>query len=185
VIAAIAAGTSLAEAVPVRSLLTVGLVLGSCVLGARTVDAEPLWDAELRVGMGVDMGGGQGMASARRSPLTVAAVGAVAISYEPPLSGYAGLVVETLDRSAVGGTAGIRFTPALRRFRLAAGGTALVAPYTLYGGTASAGACFSLGSSMRACADAQLTAYFAGDDLAPGKTVTQAQLVLAVAFDGH
>lgn len=148
--------------------------------------ADPLWDAELKVGYGVDVGGGQGMSVTRASPLTVSAVGAVAVSSEPPLAGFAGLMVETLDRSAIGATAGIRFTPAQRRLRLAAGGAALVAPYTLYGGTGSAGACFALGGArVRTCADVQLTAYFAGTDLAPGHTVTQVQLVLGIAFDGQ
>jgi hypothetical protein len=152
---------------------------------AAKADEMPLWDAELRLGYGVSVGGGQGMTTTRTSPLTITAVGAVALSYEPPLAGWGGLVVETLDRTAVGATAGIRFTPMLRRIRLSAGGVALVAPYTLYGGTAAAGTCFGLGDlGLRACADVQLTAYFAGDDLAPGAAVTQLQLVLGVAFDG-
>jgi hypothetical protein len=41
-----------------------------------------------------------------------------------------------------------------------------------------------VGTRQGVCGDAQVTAYFAGTDLAPGHTVLQAQLVIGFAFEG-
>jgi hypothetical protein len=49
--------------------------------------------------------------------------------------------------------------------------------------TASGGACKRMSRLLNLCGDAQLTAYFAGSDLADGRTVTQFQLVLGALFD--
>lgn len=157
-----------------RSLLLIMVLVASA-------DAESLWEAELRLGYGVAMGGGGGMTSTRPTPLTVAAVGAVAVRDEPYTYGYGGLVFETLDRNAVGVLAGVRLVPRDSRVRLAGGGVLMFAPYTLWGATASAGLC--RGGSIRICGDLQLTAYFAGSDLAAGHTVTHLQFVLGIVFD--
>jgi hypothetical protein len=145
--------------------------------------ADPLWQAEARAGYGIAMGGsGSGM-STRATPLTLAAIVAFAFQDDPPLAGYGGLLVETLDRNAVGTMFGVTLAPHGSRLRLSGGGAWLIAPYSLIGATASGGMCLRQTSRLGLCGDVQLTAYFAGSDLADGHTVTQAQLVFGVVFD--
>jgi hypothetical protein len=48
---------------------------------------------------------------------------------------------------------------------------------------ASLGTCKRFAKTMQGCGSAELTSYFAGDDLPMGHTVTQIQLVLGVVFD--
>jgi hypothetical protein len=151
------------------------------LLLASTAAAEPLGEAEVRLGYGVAVAGRGEMMSRTTSPLTVTAIAAVRTSYEPPLSAYGGLVVETLDRTTAGGVAGVRLD--LGSLRLAAGGIAIVAPETLWGGTASGGACMRASAKSRLCGDLQLTAFIGGDDLAEGQVVTHVQLVGAVVID--
>ena len=160
----------------VRSLLFL-------VLCTTTAAAEPLGEAEVRFGYGLSIAGRGEMTSRRASPLTITATGSVRTSYEPPLAVYGGLVVETLDRTSAGGVAGIRLQPQGAWWRLAAGGVAIVAPETLWGPSVSGGVCKRTSSSTRLCADAQLTAYFGGDDLAEGQVVTHVQLVGSVVVD--
>src|SRR5262249_52283826 len=126
------AGTPLAKTASVRTLLCL-VALGGV---AR---ADSLWEADIRAGYGVAMSGSQGTMSARRSPLTLEATGAIAVNEEPNVAGFAGMVVETLDRSAVGTVVGARLTQG--PLRLAGGGTWIFAPYTLWGAVASAGTC--------------------------------------------
>lgn len=121
------------------------------------------------------------MVGARPSPLTIHATAAVATRVDPPLAVVGGLLVETLDRTGVGVTAGLQLSPG-STVRLGLGGAALVAPYTLYGATAAIGACKPL-RGLALCGDLELTAYLAGNDLAEGRAVTQFQLVGAVRFD--
>src|SRR4051794_23066535 len=99
--------------------------------GRSTADEPPPISAEVRPGYGVAVGGGAGRASLRGSPLVLAARVAVAVRDEPRMSGYGGLIVETLDRTGVGGEAGVTLEPRVR-LRLRAGGIAMVAPYQLW-----------------------------------------------------
>lgn len=155
-------------------------------LGAsRPAAADPLWGAEVRAGYGVSLSGSGAGMSTRPTPLTLVAIASFAFNEEPPLAGYGGLLVETLDRNAVGTVFGVTLSPHDSRLRLSAGGSTLVAPYTLWGATASAGACMHATSQTRLCGDLQLTAYFAGSDLADGHTVTQMQFVVGMVFDAR
>jgi hypothetical protein len=163
----------------VRRVATALLVLGIAAPAA----AEPLWQAEVRAGLGI-AAGGTGIAMSRRpSPFTLAAVAVFAFNEDPPLAGYGGLMVEMLDRNAVGTVFGVQLTPHGSHLRLSGGGTWLVAPYTLWGATASAGACTHVTARVGVCGDLQLTAFFAGSDLADGHTITQGQFVAAMVFD--
>jgi hypothetical protein len=160
----------------VRSLILLVLV-------SHTAAADPpLYEAELRLGYGIAVAGSGGAMETRPTPLSIAATGSVAVSVEPQLAAYGGLVAETLDRNSVGATAGARLTSPTLPVRFAAGGVYVFAPYTLWGLQASAGACHR-GGGLGLCADLQLTAYVAGTDLAPGHTVTQIQGVLGMVFD--
>jgi hypothetical protein len=145
--------------------------------------AEPLWDAELRLGYGLALSGNGQMTTARTTPLTIAAVGSYLLREDPALSAYGGLVVETLDRNSLGGLAGVKVAPAHSHLRLMAGGIALARPRTLWGTSASGGVCGRAAPGIAMCGDVVLTGYFAGTDLAPGHTVTQVQLQLGVVFD--
>ncbi|HET7499841.1 MAG TPA: hypothetical protein VFK02_02530 [Kofleriaceae bacterium] len=154
------------------------------VSAAGPVAADPLWQAEVRAGYGIAAGGSGAAMSTRPSPVTLAAIATLAFDDEPPLSGYGGLLVEALDRNSVGSVFGVTLAPRASRIRLSAGGAWIVAPYTLLGATASGGACVHVASRIRVCGDLQLTAYFAGSDLAEGHTVTQVQLVAGMVLDG-
>jgi hypothetical protein len=171
----------------VRRLVLLALMIPIAVLASLALDrpcaADPLWQAELRAGYGVAVGGSGAAMSTRPTPLTLAAIASFAFNEDPPLAGYGGLLIETLDRSAVGAAFGVTLAPRGSRLRLSGGGSLLVEPYTLWGATTSAGACLHATLQTRLCGDLQLTAYFAGSDLADGHTVTQVQLVIGLVFD--
>jgi len=153
------------------------------VLLCSRVGADPLWDAELRLGYGVAVGGGGGMTSTRPTPLTVAGLGSMVFDDEPRLSGYGGVTVETLDRNSIGTLFGVKIAPEGSHLRLSGGGTWVVAPKTLWGATASGGACGHVSRGTGLCGDVVLTSYLAGTDLAKGRTVTQVQLAIGLVFD--
>lgn len=160
--------------------------------------AQSLWEAELRFGYGIAIAtdpsdaevapsktetDGTVMDTTPAAPMTITALGAIAINEEPALSAYGGLVVELRDDTAVGATGGVRLNPGGGPLRLAAGASYLHAPRSMWGATASAGACVRVASMLRTCGDLQLTAYVAGAALADGETLTQIQAVLGVVFD--
>jgi hypothetical protein len=153
------------------------------VASTAHADPAPLWDAELRLGYGLQVASGDGMTAPRAAPLTIEGVAAFAIQEEPRLYAYAGGVVETLDRSAIGASGGIQIESGPMRLR--GGGVYFFAPYTLFGATASGGGCHHMGKAVRLCADVALTEYFAGTDLVPGHAATQVQLVFGMVFDGN
>jgi hypothetical protein len=178
-------GTPLAVTVGVRTHFVLAGLLALAPLAARPAPAaaDPLWQAEIHAGYGLALSGSSPQMSRRPTPLTITAIAAFAVNADPPLAGYGGLVVETLDRNAAGVVAGVELSPRGSHLHLNGGGIALVAPYTLWGATASAGACMHAASKIRLCADLQLTAYVGGSDLGEGHSVTQGQLVGGVVFD--
>lgn len=193
-IARLAAGTRLAQAgrvhtlgllhPPALRLLAALAALAAWIAPASASPAdESLWQLEVRAGYGLALGGSGEAMSRRLTPLTLSADIAVAVMDEPRLAGYGGLVVETLDRNAAGAVFGVELHPHHSRLHLAGGGTWLVAPYTLYGPTATAGACFHASPGIGVCTDLQITAFIGGSDLPDGTTVTQAQLALGLVFD--
>ena len=161
----------------------VQIALGMASPASAAPDSLPLWQAEVRAGYGLAMGGSGIRMSRRATPLSLAAIGAFAFNEEPLLYGYGGLIVETLDRNAAGAVFGVRFSPKDSRLRLSGGGTWMVAPSMLFGATASAGACVRWKPRIGLCGDVQLTAFFAGGDLADGRAITQVQLVVGMVFD--
>lgn len=146
-------------------------------------ELDPLWQIEVHAGFGLAVSGSGAQMSKRPTPLTLSALVGFAFNAEPLLFGFGGLVVETLDRSAVGGTAGLKYAPRDSRVHLAAGGTLMVAPESLLGAWVSGGLCRRQSATLGLCGDVQITAFFAGSDLAEGRMVTQAQLVLGAVFD--
>jgi hypothetical protein len=142
-----------------------------------------LWDAELRLGYGLQISSGDGMTAPRAAPLTVEGLAAFALQDDPLVYAYAGGVVETLDRSAIGASGGVQIESGPMRLR--GGAVYFFAPYTLFGATASGGGCHRVAKTMRACADLALTEYFAGTDLVQGHAATQVQLVFGMVFDGN
>ena len=159
------------------------LWLALAVLAPRAAAADPLWETELRAGFGVAMSGSGTQMSTRPTPLTVAAIVSWAFNAEPPLWGYGGLAVETFDRNAAGTVFGVTLKPGGGPLRLSGGGSVMIAPYTMWGATASLGACVHATQRFGLCGDAQLTAYVAGSDLPDGRTVTQAEIVVGLVFD--
>lgn len=153
-----------------------------CLLTPTLAAAQPLWSAEVRTGYGIAASSSAGQMGVRLAPLTIAATAAVAVRDDPPLSVVGGLFVETIDRTAVGATGGLRLSPD-DQLRLAIGGTFVAAPYTLWGPTGSVGMCVRTKPGFSLCGDLELTAYLGGTDLADGHAVTQLQLVLGARFD--
>jgi hypothetical protein len=107
----------------VRSALAV--VLGILLISGAA-RAESLWEAELRLGYGVAVGGGQGMPTTRSSPLTFQGTASIAFDDDPLLYGYGGMIVETLNRSSVGAVAGVRLE--VGKLRLSGGGVRIIEP---------------------------------------------------------
>ena len=173
-------GTRLAMEPRVLSRL---LVAAALFLPAVPAAAEPLWAAERRAGYGVAVGGGAGMAGVRTSPLTLELTGAIAVVDQPRVLAVAGVIAETLDRSAVGGVGGVRLDPRFHGLRLGAGMTYFAAPYTLWGPSAAAGVCRRVGRVLSGCVDVQATFFVGGNDLPDDKASSQFQLVLGVAVD--
>jgi hypothetical protein len=163
--------------------IALALLIPAAALAPRVSAADALWEAELRAGYGISVGGAGEQMSARATPLTLEATVAFAVNEDPPLSGYGGLTVETLDRNSVGTVGGIILTPHDSHLRLAAGGVYIFAPYTLWGASASLGLCFPMTPRTKLCGAVEATAYFAGSDLPDGRTVTDGKLVLGVGFD--
>ncbi len=150
---------------------------------AAPAGAQPLWEAELRVGYGVAMGKETDMSTAHRTtPLTLEATGAIAISDEPEVSTYGGILVETVQHNSFGFVGGIKLRVPEMPVRLSAGAIWAYAPATKWGVSASGGVCKERGA-LALCGDLQLTNYFAGDAIDAGHTVTEVQLVLGVGFD--
>jgi len=142
------------------------------------------WNAEVRLGYGVQITSGDGMTAPRSAPLTIEADAAFLLQQEEPrLFVYAGGIAETLDRSAIGGSGGVELEQGSLRLR--GGANYFFAPYTLFGADASVGTCRHIGKSKRGCLDLQVTEFFAGTDLVKGHASTQIQLVLGMAFDGN
>jgi hypothetical protein len=181
------AGTVVAVAEHVSPRALVFLLLAAAPSLARADgpadgDEPALVTAEVRAGYGVSMGGGSGRASVRGSPLVLAARLAIAVREEPRMSGFGGLVVETLDRTGVGAEGGVVLHPTVRT-RLRAGGVAMVAPYRLYGGVLGGGRC--LAGSPRVCLDLDASVFVAGSDLPMGGAAVQVVLGLGIGFDAH
>lgn len=177
-----------------RTLLIVCGVLLPAVASAEPVS---LWEAELSLGYGmmrrgtsettsggVMRRGTSETATTSGGPLVFSAIGAVAISDEPPALAFGGLVVETLERNSVGVIGGARLEPTELPVRLRGGGIWMFALQTLWGAQASAGSCLGKGT-FAVCADLQLTAYFAGTGLPNNETELQLQLALGFVTRGQ
>lgn len=159
--------------------LTVSLVM---VLGG-SARAESLWEAEVRVGYGVATGSEKSDEAAKKTtPVTITAVGAMAISDDPKMSVFGGVTVETVQRNAFGFVGGLRFHVPGTPVHLDAGGVWIYAPETRWGALASVGACKERGK-FGFCADLELTSYVAGSAMESGHQVTEIQAVLGMAFD--
>jgi hypothetical protein len=170
--------------VPIPPVWLLSALFASFAPIASADPAPPsLWDAEVRAGYGVEIDGGQGAVGMRTSPLTIQATVALAVVESPRLYGYGGMIVETLDRSSVGAVGGVELRPDGSILHVAAGGTWLIAPYSLWGADADVGACKRQGKLAALCGDVELTAYFAGTDLPMKREATQIQLAFGVKFD--
>lgn len=157
--------------------------LADPVVAYKPDEAQPLWQAEVRIGAGVEIGGSGARMTTRSAPVTFEAIASFAINDEPRIMGFGGLIAEMYNRNAAGATGGVTFSPEGTNLRLSGGGIAFIAPYSLVGATASGGICRKRSSPLRLCGDVQITEYFAGSDLADGHAVTQIQLVFGAVFD--
>lgn len=150
---------------------------------AAADDGAAIVSVEARVGSGLALGGGAGESHWRAAPVTISALGELAVVTEPWTSAYGGIVVEGFGRAAAGITGGFRLRPGAGALRLAGGGLALVTPYTAFGATAGVGRCWFRGT--RACFDVEGALFFAGDDVPDDQVSAQVQAVIGVAFDAY
>lgn len=151
------------------------------LLAARPAAAESLAEVSARLGAGLAAGGGAGRSTVHAAPVVATFDGAYAINAEPYVWGFAGLVLETYDRTGVGLEGGLA-VPVGQRGRARLGARSLVRPYTLHGALVGASWCWPA-AALRGCVDLEADLYVAGTDL-PAKTAI-AQLVVAVgvSFD--
>ena len=149
----------------------------------KETESEPLWEAELQLGYGISKRGSEEMTSTAVGPLSFAALAAIAINEEPRAYVVGGLVGEALERQAIGVTAGARLQVPNTPVRVTGAGVWMVAPKTLWGATASAGACLGHGT-LGLCGDIQLTAYFAGTALPKDELELQVAFVIGVVARG-
>lgn len=146
---------------------------------AQAVRAEPLGTVELRVGGGLAVGGGEGVATMKMSPVYVGVYASAAVNAEPWTWIRGGVFVETYDRAAVGATLGPRI--ALGRWTAGAAGTAVIAPFTLYGGSAQLTR--RLGSGLAIVPGLELNVFPFGDDLPEGRVLSEVLLTLGFEVD--
>ena len=139
--------------------------------------AEPLGIVEARVGGGMAIGGGEGSATMKIAPVYAGVYANVAIRSEPYTWLRGGVFVETYDRAAVGATVGPRL--ALGRWTTGVAATAVLAPFTLYGGSAHIGR--RIGSGAALVPGLELNVFPLGDDLPEGRVVSE--LLLTVGFE--
>jgi hypothetical protein len=145
--------------------------------------SHPLWEAELQVGYGITQSTEGEMTHTHKGPLLFSALGAVAVNDDPHVYAVGGLVGEALDRTAIGVTAGARLVVPGTPVRVTGQGVWMVAPKTLWGATASGGACFGKGT-LGLCADIAVTAYVAGTALPKDELELQVAFVLGVVARG-
>ena len=158
-----------------------GISTIAALLAAAPASAEPLAEVTARLGVGVAAGGGAGRATVRRSPVVATFDGAYAINAEPHVWGFAGLVIETYDRTGVGIEGGLML-PVGRRGRARVGARSVVRPYTLHGAVVGASWCWPA-APVRACADLEGDVYIAGTDLPTHTAVAQLIVAVGVTFD--
>src|SRR5262245_36390108 len=133
------------------STIRVLAAIAALSAAATAARAEPaLFDAEVRMSYGVAAGGGSSRSAVRDSPLVFAVSGSMAIRDQPRVHGYASIIVETLDRSGIGGEGGVMLRPG--NLRLRAGAVAIMEPYTLWGAAVGGGYCAPT-SGVRVCGD--------------------------------
>jgi hypothetical protein len=165
----------------VRSLF-VALTLAAIGTEAHPAEAEPsLMNAEVKLSYGLATGGGAGRASFRGTPLVFSASGSLAIRDQPRTHGYAGIVVETIDRTGIGGEGGLMLLPS-ERVRVRAGAIVIAEPYTLWGAAVGGSYCFPT-AGMRTCADVSANMFIGGTDLPAGGVVSQVLFGIAVVLD--
>jgi hypothetical protein len=150
---------------------------------AKHVETHPLWEGEIQIGYGISKRASEEMSHTAVGPLSFAALAAIAINQEPYAYAVGGLVGETLgERSAIGVTAGARLVVPNTPLRVTGTGVLMV-PKTLWGVSASAGACWGKGT-LGLCGDIQLTAYVAGAALPKDELELQVAFVLGVVSRG-
>ncbi len=177
------AGTSLALLRSVQALAVLAVLVPSIAIAGpakkKSEATEPLWEAEIELGYGMSKTTSAEMVPASVGPMSFAALAAVAINDEPHAYAVGGLVGEAIQRYGIGVTAGARLVVPGTPVRLTGTGVWMVAPDTLWGASAAAGACFGHGA-LGVCGDLQLTAYFAGTGLP--KDELEMQVAFMIGF---
>ena len=161
--------------------LLVSLSIVATLATAPNAAAESLAEVSARIGAGVAVGGGAGRSTLRGSPVVVSIDGAYAIRETPAAWGFAGVVVETYDRTGVGLQGGLAISLGSQG-KARVGARSIVRPYTLHGGLVGASWC-RRAAPLRGCVDLEGDLYIAGTDLPERTAVAQVVLAVGVTFD--
>lgn len=144
--------------------------------------AEPaIGIVEARAQGGVAGGGGAGRMDWTAAPAYVGVYGAHAVSAAPWTYLRAGLFLELGDRAAVGGAIGPRVALG-DRWVVGAAAQGIVAPYTLWGGSAHLGYRVVVGDAA-IVPSIELAAYAGGNDLPHGHVAAQALVGIGLELD--
>jgi hypothetical protein len=157
-----------------RLVPTIVAITACAAAAAQPVRAEPIGIVEGRVGGGMAIGGGEGSSTLSIAPVYVGVYASHAVNAEPWTWIRGGIFMETYDRAAVGGTLGPRIV--LGKWIAGAAATAVIAPFTLYGGNAQVGRRF--GKLVPAL---EMNVFPFGDDLPEGRVVSE--FLLTVGFE--
>ncbi len=170
-------------AILVALLPTIAIAEPAAHKTTEVIESLPLWEAEVKIGYGITQATEEGMSHTHKGPLLFSALGAVAVNDDPHVYAVGGLVGQAMDRTSIGVSAGARLVVPGTPVRLTGQGVWMVAPKTLWGATASGGACVGKGS-LGLCADVAVTAYVAGTALPKDELELQVAFLLGVVARG-
>ena len=148
-------------------------IVGSVALPAGARAQERRFAVDARVATGLSVGGGDGHASVRRTPLFVEAGMHTWLAAEEGFVLGASVRVELEDRVSIGGVvrAGLRARLGALELRPSLGVVAILAPYTLLGAEAGAMMVLHLDGSASILAQIAIDGFLFGSDLPNGNAI--------------
>ncbi len=146
------------------------------------VSAERRFSVDARAGTGVSVGGGDGQATARRTPTYVEGGVESWLDEQAGVTVSGAVRVEVEDRVSVGGIvrAGLRADLGSIELRPSIGLAALLAPYTLVGTEASVVMAIELAPPLSMVVQLVVDGWVFGTDLAPGTALVMVNGAIGV-----
>jgi len=158
------------------------LALCAGVMDPTPVQADRRFSVDVRGGTGVSVGGGDGQATAQRTPVYVEAGASSWLDDEANVLLGGAVRVEVEDRVSVGGVlrAGLRADLGPLELRPSIGIAAILAPYTLIGPEANLVVAIDLAAPLSILAFVCVDGWLFGSDLAPSTVLFMANGGLGV-----